>query len=149
MNISSSLIIRKKMRGFTLVEIIISITLMAIIALGTAQYMIYARWDVDRAIRRQLAWINMASRMEQAVDYGYSTVASSLPESSKSVTISGLQAYRTTIVTAIDDPIDGYYPTDWDQPDYYKIQIYISWFTPGNVSDSLTAYLSDETSWAY
>jgi len=139
----------KTMYGFTLVEIVISITLMAIIALGTAQYMVYARWDVDRGIRRQLAWINMASRMEQAVDYGYATLADSLPESSKAVTISGIQAYRTSVVTAIDDPTDGYYPSDWDQPDYYKIQLYISWFTAGNISDSVTAYISAETSWAY
>jgi len=137
------------MSGFTLVEILISIVLMSIIALGTAQYMVYARWDIDRGIRRQLAWMNMASRMEEAVDYGYSTVADSLPETSRSIAMSGIQAYRTTLVSSVDDPVDGLYPTDASQPDYYKIQIYISWFTPDNVSDSLTAYLAEGTSWSY
>ena len=29
------------------------------------------------------------------------------------------------------------------------IKIYISWFTTGNVSDSLTAYISEEMGWDY
>ena len=139
----------RQLRGFTLIEIIFSITLMAIIALGTAQYMIYSRWDIDRGIRKQLAWINMASRMEQAVDFGVDALQDSLVETNTSLIINNIQAYRTTVVTAIDDSTDGYYPTDATQPDYYKIQMYISWFTTGNASDSLTAYLSDDTSWSF
>lgn len=137
------------MAGFTLIEIIFSITLMAIIALGTAQYMIYARWDIDRGIRKQLAWMNMASRMEQAIDYGFSSLQDSLVESNTSVIINNIQAYRTSVVTSVDDATDGLWPTDGTQPDYYKIQMYISWFTTGNTSDSLTAYLSEETGWYF
>lgn len=135
--------------GFTLIEMLFTIVIMSIIVLGTAQYMIYSHWDIDRGLRRQLAWMNMASRMEQAVDYGYTTLPDSLPETSTSITINNIQAYRTTVVTEVDDPVDGYYPTDASQPDYYKIQIYLSWFTTDNVSDTLTAYLSEETSWNY
>ena len=135
--------------GFTLIEIIFSITLMAIIALVSAQYMIYSRWDIDRGIRKQLAWMNMASRMEEAMDFGTSALQDSLVESNTELNISNLTAYRTTVVTAIDDSTDGYYPTDLTQPDYYKIQIYISWFTTGNNSDSLTAYLSEDIEWSY
>lgn len=141
--------VTKKVTGFTLVEIIFTITIMAIIAMGTAQYMVYSRWDMDRGIRKQLAWITMASRMEEAVDYGFTTLSDSLPETSESITINNIQAYRTTVVSSVDDPADGLSPTDASQPDYYKIQIYISWFTSGNVSDSMTAYISEETSWSY
>ncbi len=136
-------------RGFTLIEIVFSVTLLSIIAMGTAQYMVYSRWDIDRGIRRQLAWINMASRMEASIDYGYEALPDSLPETSQSITINSIQAYRTTTVTGIDDPVDGLSPTDVILPDYYKIKIYISWFTTGNISDSLTAYVSEEMSWAY
>lgn len=138
-----------KATGFTLIEIVFAVTLLSIIALGTAQYMVYARWDIDRGIRRQLAWINMASRMEQAIDYGYDAIPDSLPEVSTTITINRLQAYRTTIVTGIDDALDGSAPTDTAVPDYLEIKIYISWFVTDNISDSITTYLGEETGWAY
>ena len=136
-------------RGFTLIEIIFSVTLLSIVAMGTAQYMVFSRWDIDRGIRRQLAWINMSSRMEQAVDWGYEALPDSLPETNLLITINSLTAFRTCEVSGIDDTTDGLAPTDTDVPDYYMIKIYISWFTTGNVSDSLTAYISDEMGWNY
>ncbi len=124
-------------------------TLLSIVAMGTAQYMVYSRWDIDRGIRRQLAWINMASRMEQAVDWGFDALPDSLPETNQMITANNLTAYRTTEVFGIDDTTDGLSPTDTEIPDYYMIQIKISWFTTGNVSDSLTAYISAEMAWNY
>lgn len=135
--------------GFTLIEIIFSITLLAIIAMGTAQYMVYSRWDIDRGIRGQLAWMAMASRLEECIDFGFSTVPDSIPETDTSILISGMQAYRTSTVTGIDDPTDGQWPTDTEIPDYYEITISISWFNTGEATDSLTAYLSEESSWDY
>lgn len=139
----------KKISGFTLIEIVFAVTLLSIIALGTTQYMVYARWDIDRGIRRQLAWIQMASRMEQAIDYGYAALPDSLPEVSTSITINRLQAYRTTTITGIDDPLDGSSPSDTDVPDYLEIKIYIAWFTTDNVSDSITTYMGEESGWDY
>lgn len=136
-------------RGFTLIEIIFSVTLLSIVAMGTAQYMVFSRWDIDRGIRRQLAWINMASRMEQAIDWGYEALPDSLPETNQEITENNLTAYRTTEIFGIDDTTDGVAPTDTELPDYYMIKIYISWFTTGNVSDSLTAYISEEMGWDY
>lgn len=117
--------------------------------MGTAQYMVFSRWDIDRGIRRQLAWINMASRMEQAVDWGYEALPDSFPETDQAVTLNNLTAYRTSQLFGIDDTTDGIAPTDTELPDYYLIKIYISWFTTDNVSDSLTAYISEEMSWDY
>lgn len=135
--------------GFTLIEIIFSVTLLSIIAMGTAQYMVFARWNVDRGIRRQLAWINMASRMELAIDWGFEAIPDSLPETDQQITINNLTAYRTTELFGIDDTTDGTWPTDTNVPDYYMIKIYISWFTPSNTSDSLTAYVSPDMAWDY
>jgi prepilin-type N-terminal cleavage/methylation domain-containing protein len=136
-------------KGFTLIEIIFSVTLLSIVAMGTAQYMVYSRWDIDRGIRRQLAWINMASRMEEAVDWGFDALPDSLPETNQLITANNLTAYRTTEVFGIDDTTDGLSPTDTDIPDYYMIEIKISWFTTRNVSDSLTDYISAEMAWDY
>lgn len=136
-------------RGFTLIEIIFSVTLLSIVAMGTAQYMVFSRWDIDRGIRRQLAWINMSSRMELAVDWGYDALPDSLPETNQPITPNNLTAYRTTQVFGIDDTTDGVFPTDVNLPDYYMIKMYISWFTTGNVSDSLTAFISPDMGWNY
>jgi len=136
-------------RGFTLIEIIFSMTLLSIIAVGTAQYLVYSRWDIDRGIRRQLAWMNMASRLEECVDFGFNTISDSIPETSTSINISGVQAFRTSIVTGIDDTTDGTWPTDTSIPDYYEIKILVSWFVADDNTDSLTAYLSEESSWDY
>lgn len=141
--------LNKKVSGFTIIEIVFSITLLAIIALGTAQYMVFTRWDIDRGIRRQLAWIQMASRMEQAIDFGEDNLADSLAEVSTAITVNNIQAYRTSVVTGIDDVADGVWPADTDVPDYTMVQIYISWFTPGNNSDSVTAYIYEGTGWDY
>ncbi|NQV15361.1 hypothetical protein HQ531_07875 [bacterium] len=139
----------KKGSAFTIIEIVFSVTLLAIISLGTAQYMVFSRWDIDRGIRRQLAWITMSSRMEQAIDFGENNLQDSLAETSTPITVNNIQAYRTTVVTGIDDPTDGLSPTDTEIPDYSQVQIYISWFTADNISDSVTTFISKNTGWNY
>jgi len=137
------------MAGYTLVEVLISATLLAIIVLGTFQYFVLSRWEVERGIRSQLAWANMASRMEKAIELGYDSLQDSLPETSTSLTLSGIQGYRTTIVTAIDDSTDGYAPTDTTIPDYLDVKIRFAWFEPNNVTDSISCIFSAERSWDY
>jgi len=136
-------------QGYTLIEVMISATLLAIIVLGTMQYFTLSRWEVEKGIRAQLAWANMASRMEKAIDLGYDALQDSLPETSVSLVLNGIQGYRTTIVTAIDDSSDGLYPIDTDIPDYLDVTIKFAWFTPDNVTDSLSCSFSEERSWTY
>ncbi len=135
--------------GYTLVEVMVSATLLAIIVLGTMQYFTLSRWQVEKGIRSQLAWANMASRMEKAIDLDYSSLQDSLPETSVSLNLNGIQGYRTTIVTAIDDSSDGLYPTDTTIPDYFDITIKFAWFTTDNVTDSLSCSFSEERGWTY
>ena len=136
-------------QGYTLVEVMVSATLLAIIVLGTMQYFTLSRWQIEKGIRAQLAWANMASRMEKAIDLNYSALRDSLPETSVSLALNGIQGYRTTIVTAVDDSSDGLYPTDTEIPDYFNVVIKFAWFTPDNITDSLSCSFSEERSWTY
>ena len=138
-----------KNQGYTLVEVIISATLLAVIVLGTVQYFTLSRAQVEKGIRSQLAYANMASRMEHAINLGYTSLLDSLPETSVPLTLNGLQGYRSTTVSAVDDSTDGLAPTDTSTPDYLEVVISFAWFTPDNITDSLTCSFSDERSWAY
>jgi prepilin-type N-terminal cleavage/methylation domain-containing protein len=136
-------------QGYTLVEVMVSATLLAIIVLGTVQYFTFSRWEVEKGIRSQLAWANMASRMERAVDLGYEFLQDSLPETSVPLTLNGIQGYRTTVVDWVDDSTDGLAPADTSIPDYLSVTIKFAWFNPSNITDSLTCSFSQERSWTY
>ena len=136
-------------QGFTLVEVMVSATLLAIIVLGTVQYFTLSRWQVEKGIRSQLAWANMASRMEKAIDLGYEVLQDSLPETSVPLTLSGIQGYRTTVVTSIDDTSDGLAPADTSIPDYLDVTITFAWFTADNITETLSCSFSAERSWDY
>ncbi len=135
--------------GYTLVEVMIAAALLAIIVLGTSQYFVLSRWEIEKGIRSQLAWANMASRMEKAIDLGYTSLQDSLPESSVSLILRGMQGYRSTIVTAIDDSSDGFAPADTATPDMVKVVITFAWFSPENIYDSLVCVFSNERTWSY
>ena len=135
--------------GFTLVEVMVSATLLAIIVLGTMQYFTLSRWEIERGIRAQLAWANMASRMEKAIELGYDSLQDSLPETSSPLILNGIRGYRSTIVTPIDDTSDGLAPSDTSIPDYFDVQIKFAWFKPENVTDSISCSFSAERSWSY
>jgi type II secretory pathway pseudopilin PulG len=135
--------------GYTLVEVIVSALILAIVFVGTMQYFTLSRWEVEKGFRSQLAWMNMSSRLEKAVDLGYSALEDSLPETSVSLTLNGVQGYRTTTVTPVDDTLDGLAPTDTTVPDYLAVKVYFAWFTPDNITDSVQCFFSEERSWDY
>jgi hypothetical protein len=127
----------------------VSATLLTIIVLGTVQYFTLSRWEIEKGIRAQLAWANMASRMEKAIELGYDALQDSLPETSVSLLLNGIQGYRTTIVTPVDDTTDGLAPSDTSTPDYLDVTIKFAWFTPSNTTDSISCSFSAERSWNY
>lgn len=135
--------------GYTLVEVIVSAVILGIVFIGTMQYFTLSRWEVERGMRSQLAWMNMASRLEYAVNVGYSALMDSMPETSVSLTLNGIQGYRTTTVTAVDDTLDGLAPTDTTTPDYLEVKIFFAWFETDNITDSVSCYFSEERSWNY
>lgn len=90
----------------------------------------------------------MSSQLERALNLGYEVLQDSLPEVSVPVRPGGVQGFRTTVVTAVDDPLDDIDGTDTDVPDYLKIDIRISWFTPENdATDSVSIIFTPERSW--
>lgn len=93
-----------------------------------------------------MAWISMSSQLERALNLGYDALQDSLPESSMPLVLNGIQGYRTTTVTSIDDPLDGVAPTDTQVPDYLKVTVTFAWFTSGNVTDSVSVNFTPERS---
>ncbi len=136
-------------RGYTLTEGILSVALLSIVVLGTLQYFYVNRWDADDGVRAQLAWTNMATRMATAIELDYHALTDSMSEKSNPITLNGIQGYRSTYVNHVDDPFDGLAPDDTTLPDYLKVTITFAWFSPDNVTDSLSCSISEERGWAY
>lgn len=130
-------------------EVMISVTLLGIIFLGTVQYFTVSRWEIEKGARSQMAWISISSQLERALYLGYDALLDSLPETSVPLLLNNVQGYRTTAVTAIDDTLDGVAPADIDVPDYLKVSVYFAWFDPGNVSDSASVFFTPQRSWRY
>lgn len=130
-------------------EVMISVTLLVIIFLGTVQYFTVSRWEIEKGARSQMAWISISSQLERALYLGYDALLDSLPETSVPLLLNNVQGYRTTAVTAIDDTLDGVAPADIDVPDYLKVSVYFAWFDPGNVSDSASVFFTPQRSWRY
>ncbi len=133
----------KRTEGSTLIEVLISVTLLGIIFLGTVQYFTLSNWQIERSTRSQLAWTSLASRLEYAYSLDYDALADSLPESSTSLTVNGKPGYRTTVVTPIDDEFDGVAPADTTVPDYYNVNVKFAWFEPDNLTDSIEVVFSE------
>jgi hypothetical protein len=123
--------------------------MLMIIFLGTVQYFTVSRWEIEKGARSQMAWISMSSRLEHALSLGYDALQDSLPETQVPITLNGIQGYRTTVVTPVDDPLDGVAPTDTTVPDYKKVSIYFAWFTPENITDSVSVYFTPQRSRSY
>ncbi len=96
-----------------------------------------------------MAWISISSQLERALYLGYDALLDSLPETSVPLLLNNIQGYRTTVVTPIDDTLDGVAPADNDVPDYLKVSVYFAWFDPGNVSDSASVFFTPQRSWRY
>lgn len=136
-------------KGYSLLEVMVSIVLIIVIVLSTVQFFSKINEEVEKGERSQLAWINMGKRMERALEYEYHALLDSMPEHSVSLVLDGLQAYRSTYVTMVDDPLDGLAPLDKTLPDYLSVTIKFAWFDPSNVTDSLSCSFSEERFWNY
>ena len=82
-------------KGYTLVETMLSATLLAVLLFGGLQFFYVTRWDAEKGVRDQLAWTNMATRMAKAAELDYNSVLDSMPETSVPLLLGGNQGYRT------------------------------------------------------
>jgi len=138
-----------KNSGYSLVELVLSAVLLSVVTVGSYQIYSHIRWEADKGLRDQLAWTNMATRMAIVVDLDYFTIQDSMPEYSVPITLNGLQGFRTTTVSGVDDPFDGVAPADTTLPDYLNVTVKFAWFSPENYMDSLSVSVSEERGWAY
>jgi len=136
-------------KGYTLVETMLSATLLVVVLFGGIQYLYVNRWDAEKGVRDQLAWTNMATRMAKAAELDYNEVLDTMPETSVPLLLGGNQGYRTTVVNLIDDPFDGVAPMDTSLPDYLEVMVMFAWFNPENITDTLRYSISAERGWHY
>lgn len=129
-------------------EILVSVTLLGIIFVGTVQYFTVSRWEIEKGIRSQMAWTSISSILERAILLDYDSLQDSLTETSVPLLLNNIQGYRTTVITPIDDSLDGLTPVDTEIPDYLKISVYFAWFTPENISDSASIFFTPQRSWS-
>ncbi len=131
--------------GFTLVEVMVTIILIAILFLGATQYIVHSRAGMSRAAREYLAWQAISNRFETIIASGYSALLdSSLLEIAVPLTIGGFQGYRSTRIVAIDDSLDGVDSSDTDLPDYMEVTVSLAWLDSTNIADSLAVYISEQ-----
>jgi len=130
--------------GTTLVESLVAMTLLSVIMLGGFQFFVGGRGRIDTDTVRRLAVIQAEKRLELANRFSYAILADSLNETLEAVDLGGINGWRTTTVTAIDDPIDGQAGADEDSnPDDYKqIVTTVAWSGNGSRQISLSTCIS-------
>lgn len=130
--------------GFTLIEVMISIVLLGLIAIGTSQYFVSTRLQIQKGARLQAGQRLMSEQVERALSLNFTDLLDSIPENSTPIDLNGSPGYRTTVLTGIDDPSDNIAPIDLDTPDYYEMKVIISTFNTTNVTDSVTYFLTED-----
>jgi len=136
-------------RAFILIGVMLGVIFIAITALGTLQYFHIKKWNQERDDITLLAFQNMASRLDYALETDYFSIEHKLPELSQPIIINGYQGFRSTFVKKIDDPLDGLAPIDTTVPDYLDVIVTFAWFSPDNIADSLNCIISEERYWNY
>jgi len=126
-----------------------SIILLVVIVVGTVQFFTIINHEIEQDQRTELAWTNMGEKMAKAIEFEYDAILDSMPETSVPLILNGIQAYRSTIVSLVDDPLDGLAPEDVSLPDYLNVTVKFAWLTPDNITDSLSCSFSAERFWDY
>lgn len=129
--------------GTTLVEVLIAIVIMTILLVGGLQFVTVGREAVTVERYHRLALLIAESRLEDARQYAYSSLATSLAETNTPVTLGNIAGTRTTVVEHIDDDFDGTGGGDADgnTVDYKKITVTVNWASRHSVS--LETYVSE------
>jgi len=130
--------------GFTLIEVMISMVLLSIIFLGTVQYFVFSGNQIQKGVRSQEGYRLMVLQVERALTLDYVDLSDSLSESNTQIDVNNINAFRSTVLLPVDDPLDGLSPVDLDIPDYYQMNISVAWFTQANIQDSLSYQLTPD-----
>lgn len=134
----------KNESGVTLLETLLAMVLLSVIVLGGFQFFAGGRGAIDAETIRRLAIIQAEKRLELANQYDYASLEAGLNESETPLSLSRIIGSRTTVVTSIDDPIDGLATADadTDSVDYKQIVTTIRWSDNSTYQVSLSTYIS-------
>jgi prepilin-type N-terminal cleavage/methylation domain-containing protein len=110
---------RRKMKGFTLVEVMISIVILLIGIFGVWAYFIYSKNALELAVKKRYASQICHMRLEELRSVDYNAL-SGYEETNTPVKIDNLDGFRNTVVENIDENNDG-------RTDYKKITVRVNW----------------------
>jgi Tfp pilus assembly protein PilV len=119
-------------KGFSLVEVIVSILIFIVGIFGTLAYFFYSQTNLNVERHRRTATEMAQSRIEFLKTVSYSNL-NNYNENGTNINIDEIQGKRMTIIEDIDDPDDPY-ATD-TKPDYKKITVKIIWFENKKINE--------------
>jgi Tfp pilus assembly protein PilV len=109
-------------KGFSLIEVIVSILIFIVGVFGTLAYFFYSQTNLNVERHRRTATEMAQSRIEFLKTVSYPNL-NNYNENGTNINIDEIQGKRMTIIEDIDDPDD---PDT--TPDYKKITVKIIWF---------------------
>jgi len=107
------------MKGFTLVEVMISIIILLIGIFGVWAYFIYSKNALELAVKKRYASQICHMRLEELRSVDYNAL-SGYEETNTPIKIDNLDGYRNTVIEDIDENKDG-------RTDYKKITVRVNW----------------------
>jgi len=124
----------------------LAIVLLSVIILGGFQFFIGGNRVIYSDTIRRLAIIEAEKRLETAFLYDYSALEGGLNESDTPVVLGHITGYRNTVITAVDDSLDGQATADADDDpdDYKKIVTTIQWTDKTTHQVALSTYVSPD-----
>ena len=107
------------MKGFTLVEVMISIIILLIGIFGVWAYFIYSKNALELAVKKRYASQICHMKLEELRSVDYNAL-SGYEETNTPIKIDNLDGYRNTVIEDIDENKDG-------RTDYKKITVRVNW----------------------
>ena len=116
-------------RGVTLIEVLISVFILALIAMGTTQFFVFGRTQINVQGHRRAALERAQQRLEELLASSYDSVAA---KTEHDFPLDNILCTRTTTVTAVDDSADGLGAADTSgTEDYRNVTVTVSWTERG------------------
>lgn len=121
----------------------IAIVIFMIIMIGGQTYFVRSQSLIAYDNVKRHAVADAVRKMESLVNLDYSSITSSLNETSVTVNLGTRNGTRTTTITNIDDTADGEGGADSDgnTVDYKMIEIEVSWTTNREQSIEISTYV--------
>jgi len=128
-------------KGFTLVEVLVALFIIALVILGGGMFFFYGRVTIVREAHRRAAVLVASERLEElkAADYSGIAIGSFGPEPVDVDNLSGDSPTGPTMVTVVeyvDDPAGG------NNEDYKQITVTVNWVDSRSNSVSSTTLIA-------